>query len=149
GGTLASTSVASTQDVASFLRSPNDITTVTYAAPGGVGSAGVSGGSGEFLSSDGANGGTAVGFPTGSLSGAPGGSAVLVFDVNFMQDSGDNGLAFLENISVYVSSGGMTPGRSGAESIPAIPLPMLTLLALALCVMVFFARARAGARNRA
>lgn len=149
GGTLTSSSVDSLQDVAAFLRSPNNISTVTYNVPGGVGSAGVTGGSGEFLSSDSTNGGTAVGFPTGSLSGATSGSVVLVFDVNFMQDSGDNGLAFLENISVYVSSGGATPGRGGAESIPAVPVHMLALLALALCAMAFYSRAPTRARNRA
>ncbi|MDZ7808852.1 MAG: IPTL-CTERM sorting domain-containing protein [Arhodomonas sp.] len=129
GGSLSFIEPSSTQTVNPGLRSPNDIETVTYSAPGGTAGGGTTAGTGEFLSFDGTSGGTALGFPTGTLANATSGSLAVVFDVNFMADSGENGAEFLENLSLYVEAGGSV-ANGGPKAIPTLSEWAMILLSL-------------------
>jgi hypothetical protein len=85
GGTLTFTTPGSTQTVISPFNGPNGVTSVTYAAPGGV----TSFGSGQYITMDASGYGTGLAFGTGTLGMAPLGALTTIFDVNFMQNAYD------------------------------------------------------------
>ncbi|WP_299971467.1 RHS repeat-associated core domain-containing protein [uncultured Roseobacter sp.] len=87
----------STQTVNEPFNGPNEISTVTYRAPGGLDSSGT----GVYVTSSGSSG-SAVAFGRGDLSGAAAGSAVALFDVNLLQDAreGTSERNLLSNISL-------------------------------------------------
>jgi hypothetical protein len=120
GGSLTFTTPGSTQTVLAPLTGPNPVATITYAAPGGIGTAGA--GAGQFLTVDALGRGTALGFAAGTLSGAMAGSLAVVFDVNFMQNQFDitNSQNFTKNLIGYVGAGGNPNG--------AVPEPGTALL---------------------
>ena len=123
GGSLSFVTPNSTQNVNEQFRTPNDIATITYCAPGGATAGGVTAGNGVFLSDDGVAGGSAIGFPAGSLTSAPAGSLAVVFDVNFMQPCGTNATEFLENLTLFVLEGG---GGTPPPARATIPVPTLS-----------------------
>lgn len=143
GGDLSFVTPNSTQNVNEQFRTPNDIDTISYCAPGGATAGGVTAGNGIFLSDDGVAGGTAIGFPRGSLTGAPAGSLAVVFDVNFMQPCGTNATEFLENLSLFVFEGGGTPPPT---ALPSIPVPTLSgwgiLVMIAMISLIAIGRVR-------
>lgn len=131
GGSLSFVSPASVQNVNILFRTPNDIDTVSYCAPGGAAGGGVTAGNGIFLSDDGVIGGTALGFPRGSLVNAPSGSLAVVFDVNFMQPCGTNAEEFLENLSGFVLEGGTDPSPP-SESVPVPTISQWAMISMIL-----------------
>lgn len=144
GGSLSYVAPDSTQSVHESFRTPNNIETVTYCVPGGVSGAGTTAGNGIFLSSDGAVGGSALGFGQGTLANASSGSLAVVFDVNFMDRCGANNQLFLENLTSFVLEGGVTPPpRAEAIPVPTLSTWALILMALMLAlVSTRFTRAR-------
>lgn len=140
GGSLTFASPASTQNVSASLQNPNTIATVSYDLPGGAAGGGTTAGTGEFLSSDGAIGGTAIGFAAGTLTNAPAGALAVAFDVNFMQaaGTGNTGL-FLENLTQYVETGGDAPATPPVTPIPALSEWGLIVLMLSMLVVGFYA----------
>lgn len=135
GGSLSFVTPNSTQNVNEQFRTPNDIATISYCAPGGATAGGVTAGNGVFLSDDGVTGGSAIGFPSGSLTSAPAGSLAVVFDVNFMQPCGTNAIEFLENLTLFVlEGGGGTPTVRSFAPVPTLSawgiLAMILLISL-------------------
>lgn len=119
GGALTFVNSNSTQTVESpFNATPNAMTTVTYAMPGGV----TTPGSGQWITYDDVynSGGAAVAWPTGTLTNAPAGSLSVVLDVNFMMNPPDissaNNPAFLQNLCATVASGGNPAPQTAAVS---------------------------------
>jgi len=95
GGNLTFVVPSSAQTVQPAFRSPNNIDSVVYAAPGGVSGAGT----GMCITQDGSGGCTAIFYPQGSLSEATAGDLTVVFDVNFMQAlAGNNNAELLGNL---------------------------------------------------
>lgn len=133
GGTLSFVTPSSTQNVNPSFRTPNDIDTIGYCAPGGASSGGLTAGNGVFLSDDGAVGGTAIGFGKGSLTNASNGSLAVVFDVNFMQPCGENATEFLENLSLFVLEGGIEP----TESVPVPTMSQWATFTMVMLLMIF------------
>lgn len=83
GGSLSFTVPGQTQTVLAPFTGPNPVTSVTYAASGGVSSHGT----GQYITEDGAGNGSGVAFAKGTLVNAPAGALTTIFDVNFMQTS--------------------------------------------------------------
>lgn len=108
GGTPTFASGDNAQDVLPAAQTPNPITTIGYLAPGGITQATI--GTGQCLTRDSNNVCSAIAWGVGSLTNAPTGSLVAVFDINFMQTNpgGTNTAAFLANLIrfVTVQSGG-------------------------------------------
>ncbi len=102
GGTLSFVVPSSTQDVVAPFTGPNLIPdgNVTYAAPGGVTSAGT----GQFITVDASGRGTGVAFGVGDLTNASSGALTTIFDVNFMQGSYDqpDSQSLLKNLIQFV-----------------------------------------------
>ena len=103
GGTINYTGVESTQTVNAPFTGPNLIAdgTVTYAAPGGLDSAGT----GMFITSDVNGNGTGVAFGVGDLANASAGALTTIFDVNFMQGTIDqpDSQNLLRNLAGFVA----------------------------------------------
>lgn len=139
GGSISFVSVSSTQSVNPVVgTTPNAVASVTYNAPGGGSGGGLTAGNGVFLTDDGVSGGTALGFPQGTLSNAQAGGLVVVFDVNFMQSPSP----FLENLSLYIG-GALVSG--GATAVPTLSVYGLLLTTLGLLVLAI-RRLRTSAR---
>jgi len=111
-----------------YNTTPNAMTTVTYAASGGV----TTPGTGQWISYDDITnlGGSAVAWPTGTLANAPAGSLSVVFDVNFINNppqlNSSNNPAFLQNICTAVAKGGNPAAETAMVSSNAfnlIPAP--------------------------
>ncbi len=140
GGSISFVAVNSTQSVNPVIgTTPNAVASFTYNAPGGGSGGGLSSGNGVFLTDDGVAGGTALGFPQGTLGNAPAGGLVVVLDVNFMQTANP----FLENLSLYI--GGALVG-GGASVVPTMPIYGLILSSLGL-LLVANRRLRSPARR--
>lgn len=87
GGTLGFTTPLSTQTVLAPFTGPNAVATITYLAPGGVGTNAP--GTGDFITVDANGNGTGLAFSVGDLANAPAGALTAIFDVNFMQTNAD------------------------------------------------------------
>jgi hypothetical protein len=102
GGALVFTTPSATQTVLAPFTDPNVIAdgNVTYAAPGGVTSAG----SGQFITVDESGNGTGLAFGVGELGLAPSGALTAMFDVNFMQGIFDqpDSQQLLQNLIAFV-----------------------------------------------
>jgi len=133
GGSLSFVTPDSTQNVNPAFRTPNNIDTIDYCAPGGASSGGLTAGTGIFLSDDGAIGGTAIGFSKGTLANAPSGSLAVVFDVNFMEPCDDNNFEFLENLTFFVLQGGVEP----IETVPVPTMSGWSILVMVLILAIF------------
>ncbi|MFI3188343.1 hypothetical protein BCS42_16535 [Crenothrix sp. D3] len=96
--------VNSTQTVKKPFLTPKPISwkKITYAAPGGV----TSSGTGSFATKDIFGRGTAILWQKGTLSNAPLGTLIVVFDVNFLQNTYGlpNSQNFAENMIRYMTN---------------------------------------------
>jgi len=141
GGTIAApatTSVAS-EVVAAQFRTPNAITTVTFAACGLV----TTSGTGAFASKE-ATGGCSLFFGTGALANAPQGALVVVYDVNFIATAPDGGavneIPFRLNLEHFVSA----PPPAPVTATPTLSVWGEMILALGLCGFAILAGRRRG-----
>ena len=129
GGSLIFTTPNSTQTVFAPFTGPFAIpdANVTYAAPGGVTTAGT----GQFMTGTSASGpGTGIAFDTDDLANALTGALTVVFDVNFMQDNAEtDSQNFLRNIIGFVQQQVEPP--AAAPEPTALWLTVLGLLGLA------------------
>jgi hypothetical protein len=116
GGSLTLTSSANSQTALAPFNAPNALTTVTYRAVGGT----TTPGTGVFVTKDNANFGGALAFGPGNLSGAPTGSLIIVWDVNFLDNSRTAGeIALVNNLIAYLA----TPVVLPTPLPPPVPLP--------------------------
>lgn len=98
GGNLTFVVPGDTQTVYPPFTGPNPVTTVTYAAAGGV----TSNGTGQWITAN-VNGGSGVAFGVGSLTNAPAGSLSTIFDVNFLQTNASaNNQSLARNLVSFV-----------------------------------------------
>jgi hypothetical protein len=119
GGTIAITTPNNTQTVRAPFTGPNAISTVTFQAAAGTANPG----RGTFITTDGRNS-AAIVYPPGTLTNAPNGSLIAVFDVNFLQAGADANLqAFSANLIAYLAA----PSPVAAM----VPVPPSLILVLA------------------
>jgi hypothetical protein len=109
-GTIADPiiSTTSSETVAVLFRTPNAISTVTFAAAGLVASSGT----GQFASHE-ATGGGSLFFGIGALPNAPTGALAVVYDVNFIATAPSGGavneVAFRQNLEQFLSAPPLAP----------------------------------------
>jgi RHS repeat-associated protein len=96
GGVLNFSIPSSTQQVNSAFKNPNDVSSISYPNPGGLANTG----SGQFITQDGSNRGSAILFKEGDLINAKSGKLVTIFDINIFQDTSDqsNSKKLLRNL---------------------------------------------------
>ncbi len=124
GGSLTLTFTNNSQTVHPPFNSPNSITTVNFRAIAGTTTAGT----GAFITTDSNNNGGAIVFPPGSLSSAPNGTLMIVWDVNFLDNdvshtAGETALA--NNLIAYLAAPPTGPGET-------TPVPTLSEWAMLL-----------------
>jgi hypothetical protein len=86
GGSLGFVVPGEVQTVLAPFNAPNAVSTVVYAAPGGVNGTGT----GDWITKvDGLSQGTGVAWGVGDLSNAAAGALTVIFDVNFMMNTFD------------------------------------------------------------
>jgi hypothetical protein len=118
GGTITLVSPANTETVLSPFTGPNPVSTITFLAAAGAPSAG----NGAFVTRDGSNMGAALVWGPGSMSSAPAGSLIVVFDVNFLDSGADaNSQAFSSNLVAYLAA----PVPIGVPVPPSLILVLL------------------------
>ena len=101
GGSLTFTTPNSTQTVVGPFTGPNAVSSVTYAAPGGV----TSNGTGQWITVDDNGFGTGVAWGVGSLANASAGALTVIFDVNFMQTTANfNSVQLTKNLIGFVGN---------------------------------------------
>lgn len=99
GGDLSFVTPSASQTVLSPFTGPNAVTSVGYAAPGGVSSAGT----GDWISVDGSGRGTGVAWGVGDLANASAGALTTIFDVNFMMlDAGQDSQNLTRNLIGFI-----------------------------------------------
>ena len=119
GGAITVTNPNNTQTVQPPFTGPTPLTTVVFLAAAGVPSPQ---GSGAAVTRDASNIAASVVFGPGSMSSAPAGSLILVFDVNFLQTGADaNSHTFTNNLIRYLAA---------PVPVPAMPVVSLSLLAI-------------------
>jgi hypothetical protein len=141
GGSLTFTTPSSTQTVFAPFTGPNAVSSVTYAAPGGVTSAGT----GQFVTGTGtATSGTGSGlaFAVGTLANATAGALTVVFDVNFMQEPppGAGNGQLVRNLIGFIGDQVDPP----STDVPAPPTVVLAAIGGA-CGLLRLRRRAAGA----
>jgi hypothetical protein len=115
GGSLTLTPTANSQTAQPPFTGPTTLSTFSYRAAGGTQTAG----SGSFVSKDASNFGGAIAFGPGSLSSAPSGTLIIVWDVNFMDNSRTAGeIALLNNLIAYLAA----PAPIGAPVVSTVPV---------------------------
>jgi hypothetical protein len=85
GGSITVTTPNNAQTVQSPFTGPASITSITFLAAGGTTNAGT----GTFITKDVTNNGAAIYYARGTLTGAPAGRLMVVFDINFLESSAD------------------------------------------------------------
>jgi hypothetical protein len=121
-----------------LFRTPNNISTISYAACGLV----TSSGSGAFATSE-AGGGCSIFFGLGALTNAPQGALVVVLDVNFIATAPTgaavNEVAFRQNLEAFVSAPPVAPPpvapAAGPSTVPALSELGVILLACGLIIV--------------
>ncbi len=102
GPSLSVTTPNNNQTVHAPFTGPDALSAITYLAAAGVA---LPPGSGAFVTEDSNHVGTGIVFGPGSLSGAPAGALIAVFDVNFAQAGADaNSHALLDNLIAYLAA---------------------------------------------
>lgn len=149
GGTIAAPAATSTasQSVATQFRTPNAITTVTFAACGLVTTAGT----GAFASSQ-TGGGCSLFFGTGSLANATQGALVVVYDVNFIATaptggSSVNEISFRQNLEQFVSAPPVAPPPPGIGAAGVPTLSEWAMILLGSGLIFLGSRQLASSRN--
>jgi hypothetical protein len=124
GGALTLTATGAVQTVQAPFTGPTALASVTYRAVGGTTTAGT----GSFVTKDTSNNGGAVAFGPGSLSGAPSGTLIIVWDVNFLDNSRTAGETTLtDNLIGYLAA----PTPITPSTIPVPPTAVLALMGIA------------------
>ena len=114
GGSLTLTATANSQTAQSPFTGPTTLSTFSYRAAGGTTTAGT----GAFVTQDTSGYGGAIVFGPGSLSSAPSGTLIIVWDVNFMDGSRTAGeTALLDNLIAYLAA----PVPIGTPTVPTVP----------------------------
>jgi hypothetical protein len=114
GGSLTLTATANSQTAQPPFTGPTTLSTVNYRAVGGTRTAGT----GAFVTTDTSGYGGAIVFGPGSLSSAPSGTLIIVWDVNFMDGSRSAGeIALLNNLIAYLAA----PVPIGVPIVPTVP----------------------------
>ena len=135
GGELTFSLPSQPQTVFAPFDGPNAVSSISFAAPGGVNS----NGTGEWIT-QGANGsGSGVAFSVGDLENAMTGALTLIFDVNFMQtNAGPAEQALTSNLIGFI-------GEQVDPPVPGeVPAPgALALLGLAVLGLAATRRRRA------
>lgn len=100
GGSLGYLTPGVEQTVLAPFTGPNAVSTVSYAAPGGVSS----NGSGEWITVDANGNGTGVAWGVGDLANAQLGALTVIFDVNFMMTTAEfNSVQLTKNLIGFIS----------------------------------------------
>jgi len=137
GGSLTLTATANAQTAQPPFTGPTTLSTVNYRAVGGTQTAGT----GAFVTTDTSGYGGAIVLGPGSLSSAPSGTLIIVWDVNFMDSSRTAGeTALLNNLIAYLAA----PVPVGTPpAVPALsPSAMLVLSLLLGCAGFLLLRRR-------
>jgi hypothetical protein len=137
GGSLTLTSTANAQTAQPPFTGPTTLSTVNYRAVGGTKTAGT----GFFITTDNTGYGGAIVFGPGSLSSAPGGTLMIVWDVDFMDSGRTAGeTALMNNMIGYLAA----PVPVGTPpAVPALsPSAMLVLSLLLGCAGFLLLRRR-------
>ena len=114
GGSLTLTATANAQTAQPPFTGPTTLSTFSYRAVGGTTTAGT----GAFVTTDTSGYGGAIVFGPGSLSSAPSGTLIIVWDVNFMDGSRTAGeTALLNNLIAYLAA----PVPIGTPTVPTAP----------------------------
>ncbi len=111
GGTvaLAAGTTSNNQTVQSPFTGPTAVAAVTYSSVGGVTSLP----KGQFITKDTATSGAAISLGPGTMTGAPAGTLIAVFDVNFLGSAANADLqALVGNIISYL---GAPPAAANAD----------------------------------
>lgn len=126
GGTITPIVSALNAEIAQApFTGPSPLTTLTILAAAGSASRGT----GSFIIKDGNNIGAGIVWPPGTLSNAPLGTLMVLFDVNFMETGADaNNHALLNNMINYLTS-----------PVPIAPPPVTSVPTLSEGVMVLLA----------
>jgi hypothetical protein len=120
GGTITPVTAMNVETVQPPFTGPNAITTMTFLAASGI----VANGSSGFVTRGSDNIGAAIVFGAGSMTNAPAGTLIVVFDVNFLQAGADAASqAFTKNLIGFLAAPVPIP-----SSTPAPPSLILALI---------------------
>jgi hypothetical protein len=139
GGSIAApvTNNVGAEDVNALFRTPNNISTVRFAACGLASTSG----RGAFATSE-AGGGCSIFFGLGALTNAPQGALVVVLDVNFIANAPNGGavneIPFRQNLEAFVSAPPAAPPQPsvGPAGVPTLSAWGTLLL---ICGLIFVA----------
>jgi len=123
GGSLTLTATNNSQTAQSPFTGPTSVTTVSFRAIAGTTTAGT----GSFITRDSNGFGGAIVFPPGSMSAAPTGTLMIVWDVNFLDNdinhtAGET--AITQNMIAFLAA----PAPINNTSVPAPPTAILVLV---------------------
>ena len=123
GGSLTLATPQATQNVQAPFTGPNAVSTMTYLLGGGT----TTPGTGSFITKDAGGLGTAIAFGPGTLTNAPGGTLIVVFDVNFLQSFADaSSQTLIQNLISYLGAPSIINTPPGGS----VPLPPTVILVL-------------------
>jgi len=95
GGTVTVTSAANAQTIQAPFTGPNAVTNISYESAAGTANPGT----GTLITKDASNIGSALLYDRGTLTAAPNGRLLVIFDVNFLDNTGDaNSQSFVGNL---------------------------------------------------
>ena len=118
GGTITLTSPSGSQIVQPPFTGPNALATITILAGAGT----TNPGRGAFIMKDANNAGIGIVYSPGSLTNAPSGSLLVVFDVNFLDTSADaNSQNLTRNLIEFLASPVAIP-----PAVPPVAAPVGT-----------------------
>ncbi len=127
GGLLSYTGSSSAQTVNAPFGGPNPVTSVNFAAPGGVGGPGI----GQCITEDDSGRCAGVAFGLGTLNNASNGALTAIFDVNFMQGSrGVDQQNLLKNLIGFVGEAVDPPNPNPVPEPSILVLFVIGLLSL-------------------
>lgn len=127
GGSLTLTATANAQTAQPPFTGPTTLSAVNYRAVGGTQTAGT----GAFVTTDTSGYGGAIVFGPGSLSSAPSGTLIIVWDVNFMDSGRSAGeTALLNNLIAYLAA--PVPIGAPVTAVPALSPSAMVVLSLLL-----------------
>jgi hypothetical protein len=128
GGSLTLTATANSQTAQPPFTGPTTLSTFSYRAVGGTTTAGA----GAFATTDTSGHGGAIVFGPGSLSSAPSGTLIIVWDVNFMDGFRTAGeTALLNNLIAYLAAP-VPIGAPVVSTAPALSVSSMVVLSLLL-----------------
>ncbi len=131
GGTLTLTSTNNSQTAQPPFTGPTSLSTVTFRAIGGT----TTPGNGAFGTIDSNDFGGVLAFGPTSLSGAPAGTLIIVFDVNFLDNASNHTASettLTNNLIAYLAAPTPIVGGSTPSTVSTPALSPVAVLALAL-----------------